>query len=302
MDTFQIDYDRLDVEAIMAQIRRRVREKKGLLYSDEDLEKLGGLELPKPTEPKPKDPDRDKLPLPEIPKIDVKRRITRRMQELQLDDIKDTDFVTEAMQCVGDWNINIAIDDLYRSHPGLKGKIIRAFRAVNRKLFKLVMNIDVLFPQFHRQAVINQTNVVLLHTLVQEISLLNNELQRLKNELEFKLDELNNNLVNSVAELDADLKKTRAEILRDMTQDKNDFQRNLNQQKDDLEKFEHRLEDKLGAIRGLVEGQKQQLEYIQARQRALEQLALLKEEKPEKQKQKTTDLPRGRYKPKSRKE
>jgi uncharacterized phage infection (PIP) family protein YhgE len=293
METFQIDYDKLDVEAIMARIRQRVREKKEVLYTEQDLKKLGGLQLPDPLPPKRKDPDRHKVPVPEVPKIDLKHRITERTKELQLDDIKDTDFVTEAMKCVGEWNVNITLEDLYKSHPNWKGKIIQGIRAVNRRLFKLVMNIDVLFPQFHRQAVINQTNVVVLHALVQEISQLSNELHRLSNHLTGRLDEINTGLTNAVSELDADLKKTRAEILRDQANDKNDFQRSINQVRDDIEQLEY----KIGSLRGLIEGQRLQLEYVQARQRALEQMAVLKDEKPEEPKAKTTNIPKGRYRP-----
>lgn len=297
MDTFEIDYDNLDVESIMTLIKQRIREKKEVLYSEEDLEHLGGLDLPSPTPPQRKDPERDRAPVPEVPEIDVKRRITERMQELSLDDIKDTDFVTEAMQCVGEWNIEISVEDLYRSHPGLKGKLIKAIRAINRRLFKLVMNIDVLFPQFHRQAVINQSNVVLLHTLVQEISQLNNHVRRIGHELNFRINELSDTAANAVSELDADLKKTRAEIVRDQTNDRNDLRRSFNQLRDDIDQLDY----KIGALRGLIEGQRQQLDYMLARQQALEKLAVLKDEEKPGPAAKTTDITRGRYRPKKSK-
>jgi hypothetical protein len=291
MDTFRIDYDKIDVEAIMAQIRQRVREKKEVLYSDAELEHLGGLKLPPSAEPAAKDPDRDAVPLPSVPpKADgprVEERITDRLKEVKLDDIKDEDFVTEALRCVGDWNIAISIDDLYRSSPGLKGKIVRMVRSINRRLFKLVMNIDVLFPQLHKQAILNQTYVVLLHTLVQELSLLNNKIDRLAPEV----SRLQGELTSSVQTLDADLKRTRAELIRDIVSDKNDFNRGINQVANEIEK----LEFKIDGLRGAIEGQKHQIEYLQARQRALEELAVLKDEQPRNSRQKTTDLPRGRY-------
>ena len=290
MDTFQIDYDKLDVEMIMARIRQRVREKKQAIYSDAELERLGGLELPSPVPPCPKDPDRDRVPVPEIPEFEVPERLARRMRETALDDIKDTGFVTEAMRCVGEWNININVDDLYRSsHRGLRGKIINAIRSVNRKLFKLVMNVDVLFPQLHRQAILNQTYVVLLHTLVQEISLLNNKIDRLGPEL----SRLQAELTQSVEALDADIKRDRAESLRD----RNDLSCSVNQIVNDFEQLRYKVE----GIKGLIEGQRHQLEYVQARQRALEQLAVLKEEKPEGPGRKAAEIPRGRYRPKESK-
>jgi len=291
MDTFRIDYERIDVEAIMAQIRQRVREKKEILYSDADLERLGGLELPPSSPPEPRDPDRDAVPLPEVPppppKRDAEERITQRARAIELDDIKDTDFVTEALRCVGDWNINITVNDLYRSTPGLKGRIIQAIRAVNRRLFKLVMNIDVLFPELHKQAILNQTYVVLLHTLVQELSLLNNKVDRLAPEV----SNLQAELTRSVEELDADAKQTRAELIRDITNDRNDFNRGINQIREDM----RRLEYKIDGLRGVIEGQRLQIEYVESRQRALEQLAVLRDEEQEAPGGKTTELPRGRY-------
>lgn len=291
MDTFRIDYDKVDVEAIMAQIRQRVREKKEVLYSDAELGHLGGLELPPSAPPQPKDVERDALPLPEVPPREAvppaAERIAERMKQISLDDIKDEDFVTEALRCVGDWNIALSIDDLYRSSPGLKGKIVQGFRAINRRLFKLVMNIDVIFPQLHKQAILNQTYVVLLHTLVQELSLLNNKIDRLAPEV----SKLQAELTSSVQSLDADLKHTRAELIRDITSDKNDFNRGDNQLRNDIEKLEYKID----GLRGVIEAQKHQIEYLQSRQQALEQLAVLKEGEPEAARRKTGDLERGRY-------
>ncbi len=291
MDTFRIDYDKIDVEAIMAQIRQRVREKKEVLYSEAELERLGGLELPPSSPPEPKDVERDALPLPEVPErrevARTEERIAERMKDVSLDDIKDEDFVTEALRCVGEWNIALSVEDLYRSSPGIKGKIIQGIRAINRRLFKMVMNIDVLFPQLHKQAILNQTYVVLLHTLVQELSLLNNKIDRLAPEV----SKLQAELTTSVESLDADLKQTRAELVRDIMSDKNDFSRGVNQLRNDIEKLEYKID----GLRGVIEGQKHQIEYLQSRQGALEQLAVLKDEESEAPARKTGELERGRY-------
>lgn len=319
MNTFKIDYEKLDVEAIMAQIRQRVDEKKGVVYTDDDLKNLGGLKLPSPVPPEKQNPDRDAVPVPEMPEHEepvlkeiarLDRIITRRMQQTSFQEVQDEDFVTEALQCVGDWNVNIALEDLYRSSPGAKGKVIKAIRSINRKLFKLVMNIDVLFPQFHRQAVLNQTYVQLFHTLVKEISNLFNRIVASERDIYQDLDSIQKQVHQVVSDnvrdlsaeiqnVDRDLKQTRGEILRDVAIDKNDILRSINQQNEVIEQLHYKVDN----LRGLIEGQKQQIEYLSARQRSLEKLAVLKEDTPEASaKRKSSDLEPGRYKPKENSE
>ena len=325
MDTFRIDYDKIDVEAIMAQIRQRVREKKEVLYSDAELARLGGVTLPPTTEPEKLDPERDSVAEPLEPEYaelptrgprpgPVARDIGERVRRLNLDDIKDTEFVTEALGCVGEWNIDIAVDDLYRtSKGGIKGAFLRLMRSINRRLFKLTMNIDALFPQLHKQSQLNQTYVVVLHSLVQEIShlaveyntvagvlnRLSGDFHRTRSELVDDINTVSADLrdaVGSIQSLDNDVKRVQFELQRDLSSSHNHLSREVNLLRDDFA----RLERKLDSLRGQVEGQRQQLEYVQARQRALEQLAVLRDEEPPAG-GKTSEIPRGRYQAKDKK-
>ena len=317
-ETFKIDYENLDVEAVMAQIRQRVREKKGLVYSDAELEKLGGLKLPDPKKPVHKDPDRDRIEPPETPEgmdtiprnvLHLEELITRRMEAQTFEEIQDDDFVIEATRCVGDWNIDIHLEDLYKSSPGAKGKIIEAIRSINRKLFKFTMNIDVLFPEFHKQSMLNRTYVKLFHALVKEISAVPNRFA--ENEEELKqlhanihnlrltnkqihelITENVNYLAKDITQVDNDLKQTRAEIMQDFTNDRNHMMNNINQHSDDIKELQFKVDN----LRGLIEGQRQQLEYMLARQKALESLAVLKEDDESEDIRKSSELKPGRYK------
>lgn len=312
MDTFKIDYENLDVDAIMAQVRQRVNEKKGLLYSEADLANLGSLELPSPLPPERQDPDRDRIPVPDMPEIPppslrtiapLEQKIARSMRSTRFEDVQHDDFVTEALRCVGEWNINVSLEDLYKSSPSFKGKMVRRIRNINRKLFKLVMNIDVLFPQFHRQAILNQTYVQLFHTLVRELSDLLNRVVAGDRDLRTDLDNVHRDLHQllrdnirdlsaDIARVDADLKQTRGELMRDMANDKNDFMRAINSQDEVIKQLHYKVDN----LRGLIEGQKQQIEYLTLRQRALEKLAVLREETKE-EAPASGELEPGRYQP-----
>lgn len=412
MEGYKIDYDNLDVEALMTQIRKKVLEKKATsraTQSSQGIMKVSSGKVTDPKKSKSSKPDKgrparktkaaagkeklkredesgaplvfssqqEKIQQDQVETLeriddlertlsrfeDLEQRIVEKMRSTRFEDLQDDDFVTEALQCIGEWNISISIEDLYRSHPSLKGKIIRSIRGITSKLFKLVMNIDVLFPQFHKQAVLNQTYIILLHTLVQEISNLNNLLYDQKRDLLYDLESLKRDLVQLRLEkeqlllekdrireellqqyqiadqiskdlrdvrdelvdsvinvrdelvenmltdkrellqtfahdlsrleykLDTDLKRSWGELVRDMTSDKNDFRRSINSIDNDIQQIDYKLD----GLKGLIEGQRQQIEYIQARQRALEKLAVLREEQKAAG-QKTTEIQRGRYK------
>jgi hypothetical protein len=172
------------------------------------------------------------------------------------------------------------------------------------------MNIDVLFPQFHRQAVLNQTYVQLFYTLVREISTLFNRIQASEKDIYQDIDTLQKEVHQVVSDnirdlsveiqnVDRDLKQSRSEILRDMANDKNDVLRTINDQNNTIEQLRYQVDN----LRGLIEGQKQQIEYMLARQRALEKLAVLKdEEKQPPDRQKSSELKPGRYGAKKGKE
>ena len=310
MDNFQIDYENLDVEAIMAQVRQRVKEKKGIVYQQADLDSLGSLELPSPKPPekmkvegypeyKPDIEEPIKAVAREIESLDL--LITERMKDTRFQEIQDEDFVTEALNCVGEWNINITREDLYRSTPGIKGKIISGIRSINRKLFKMVMNIDVLFPQFHRQAVLNQTYVQLFHTIVREMGNLFQEMNAREEMIAHDIKNIShltgniNDINKEITNIDYDLKKTRKEILEDMANDKNAFRAAITTQNEIIAELQYKI-DALMPLKGIIESQKQEIEYLKARQDSLEKLAVLKPQAEEEKKgRKSSDLEKGRY-------
>lgn len=310
MDNFQIDYENLDVEAIMAQVRQRVKEKKGVVYQQADLDSLGGLELPSPKPPEKMKPVTYPEYSPEIKeKVEPIFReietldllITERMKDTRFQEIQDEDFVTEALNCVGEWNINITREDLYRSTPGVKGKIISGIRSINRKLFKMVMNIDVLFPQFHRQAVLNQTYVQLFHTMVGEMDKILEKIVS-KDVIAHDMNKFTDHikdLYNEISKVDADLKNTHNELIRDMGHDKNDFRAALSSQNEIIAELQYKI-DALMPLKGIIESQKQEIEYLKARQDSLEKLAVLKPREGEAKKgRKSSDLEKGRYQSKN---
>lgn len=126
MAEFQVRSDAVDVEHIMRQIRQRIKEKRGVDYSEEELKALATIKLEKFIDPAGLRSDlvqqfrQAHAPVPEPP------------------------------------SPNFAFEDttLYETHRGL----VRAIRKLFRPLLKLFFNPDPIVGALHIQAQLNDRN------------------------------------------------------------------------------------------------------------------------------------------------
>jgi hypothetical protein len=145
--SFEIRSDQVDVEAIMAGIRRRIEEKRRGLYTDEEL---------------------------------------REIAEHRLDAVLDAhewnaDFAAEFRARAGRWNYQFHPETLYRSSRGAVGQLLESVRRLLKPVQKLFWNPNPMIAALSRQSDLNEYYVHLLTALATEVTKLNLELVDLKN-------------------------------------------------------------------------------------------------------------------------
>ena len=160
MTDFNVRSDSVDVEQIMRQIRARIREKRGVDYTEEEIRELAGVKLEKFLDPRGVRSDllqqfrRSRAAMPAPP--------------------------------------NFAFEDstLYESHRG----IVRSIRKLLNPILKLFFNPNPLIQALHIQSQLNTRNAQreeldslhyeVMHNLVVEITRLGIEVKNLKMRLE----------------------------------------------------------------------------------------------------------------------
>jgi len=144
--SFEIKAEGVDVERLLAEIERRVEERRGVLYTEEEL-----------------------------------RYIAERPLEgvLQPHEVR-ADLLEEFRRRDSAWNYSFDAETLYRSSHGLAGRLIEAARRLLRPVQKLVWNPNPMISALSRQSELNRFSVHLLHNLVLEITRLHLELRELQ--------------------------------------------------------------------------------------------------------------------------
>ena len=145
--TFEIRSDDVDVEAIMAAIRKRIEEKKKGLYTEEEVREIADHRL-------------DAV-------LDA--------HDFNSDFIKD--FRSEPTR----WNFLFSADTIYRSSRGAVGQALGLVRRVLRPVQKLFWNPNPMISALSRQSDLNAYTIQLLHNLAVEVTRLNLEAQDLRN-------------------------------------------------------------------------------------------------------------------------
>lgn len=135
-NNFTIENKDIDVAEIMTEIRRRIQEKEGSVYTDEEIRDLAEMKL------------KSLVDAEEV----------------------ESDFLKILHQSIGDWNISQ--EGLYASHPGLYGRLIRKCRTLLHPLLKLFANPDHIV---HKQSKLNLILTHIVHNLVLELTRLNLE-------------------------------------------------------------------------------------------------------------------------------
>jgi len=144
--SFEIKAEGVDVERLLAEIQRRVEERRGKLYTEEELRYIA------------------ERPLEGI---------------VQPHDVR-ADLLEEFRKRDASWNYSFDAQTLYRSSHGLAGRAIEAARRLLRPVQKLFWNPNPMIAALSRQSDLNRFSVDLLHNLVLELTRLSLEVQELR--------------------------------------------------------------------------------------------------------------------------
>ena len=144
--SFELKAEGVDPLALLADLHRRLAERKQGLYTDEELRFIA------------------ERPLEGV--------LTGR--ELRADLLEE--FRARDPQ----WNFSFAPDTVYRSSRGAAGRALEAARRLLRPVQKLFWNPNPMIAALSRQSDLNRFYVHLLHNLVLELSRLNLEAQELR--------------------------------------------------------------------------------------------------------------------------
>lgn len=149
MSTFSAKGSDIDVEAIMANIRKKIEEKRKGLYTEDEV---------------------------------------REIAEMRLDAVLDSnefnsDFVAAFRARDDQWNYTFNPETIYASSRGGGGGIIRSLRRLLNPVLKLFFNPNPIISALSRQSDLNRYYVLLLHNMTKEMTRLNLEVTNLKAKL-----------------------------------------------------------------------------------------------------------------------
>jgi len=155
--SFEIKAADVDVEAIMAAIRKRIEEKKKGLYTEEEIREI------------------------------AERRLDAVLDAHDFSSELLADFRSEPRR----WNFVFETETIYRSSRGTVGQVLEAVRRVLKPVQKLFWNPNPMISALSRQSDLNKYYVHLFHNLALELTRLNLDVQELKNrnlQLQGRLD------------------------------------------------------------------------------------------------------------------
>jgi hypothetical protein len=146
MSTFSSKGTDIDVEAIMANIRRKIDEKRKGLYTEDEVQEIA---------------------------------------EMKLDAVLDSnefnsDFVAAFRSRDEKWNYSFNPETIYQSSHAGGGGLIRLARRLLHPVLKLFFNPNPIISALSRQADLNRYYVLLLHNMAQELTRANLELTNMK--------------------------------------------------------------------------------------------------------------------------
>jgi hypothetical protein len=137
----------VDIEGVLREVRGRIAEKKGRLFTDAELQEIEGRPLE--------------------PVLDGAEFRSSLLREIQADPSR--------------WNYAFDPDTVYRSSRGFVGGLLAACRRVLRPVQKLFWNPTPMIAALSRQSSLNAYYVHLLHGLAEELTRLRLEVQDLRN-------------------------------------------------------------------------------------------------------------------------
>src|SRR5512143_3927106 len=143
--SFEVKAEGVDLLALLADIHRRVAERKEGLYSDEELRFIA----------------------------------ERPLEGVLTGGELRADLLEEFRARDAQWNFSFEADAVYRSSRGGAGRLLEAARRLLRPVQKLFWNPNPMIAALSRQSDLNRFYVHLLHNLVLELSRLKLEAQEL---------------------------------------------------------------------------------------------------------------------------
>jgi hypothetical protein len=144
--SFEVKAEGVDVQQLLADVYRRIAERKEGLYTEEELRFIA------------------EHPLEGV-------LLGRDLRADLLDEFRARD---------GQWNFSFDRETLYRSSRGGVGRLLERARRLLRPVQKLFWNPNPMIAALSRQSDLNRFYVHLLHNLVLELSRLNLEAQELR--------------------------------------------------------------------------------------------------------------------------
>jgi hypothetical protein len=144
--SFEVKAEGVDVQQLLADVYRRIAERKEGLFTEEELRFIA------------------EHPLEGV-------LLGRDLRADLLDEFRARD---------GQWNFSFDRETLYRSSRGGVGRLLERARRLLRPVQKLFWNPNPMIAALSRQSDLNRFYVHLLHNLVLELSRLNLEAQELR--------------------------------------------------------------------------------------------------------------------------
>jgi hypothetical protein len=146
MTDFSIRADSVDVEQIMKQIRMRIREKRGVDYTEADVRTLASVKLEKFLDPKQVRSDL----------VDHYHRQHPKTRWPETPPLPSVSLPAPAAQPEKLENYVFEQETIYASSRGASGRLLRFVRKLLNPVLKLFFNPNPLIFALHRQGVINQ--------------------------------------------------------------------------------------------------------------------------------------------------
>ena len=185
MSEFNIQAESVDVERIMDQIRARIREKRGVDYTEEQIREMAGVKLERFVDPK-----------------NVRSDLIEHYRQQRR---ADRDAPPEPLPAVSLFDFDE--DTIYRSSRGVAGKVLYAIRRLLRPVLKLFFNPTPIVHALHAQREINE--MIMKHMVrVEQIA----AKLAARAELDALTYEVLNNLVVEMTRLSLDVKNHRMRV------------------------------------------------------------------------------------------
>ena len=183
MSEFNIHAESIDVEQLMEQIRARIREKRGVDYTEQQIRELAGVKL-------------ERFLDPGNVRSDLLDHYRQRAEEPP--DPRRVDPPPPSA------NFEFDADTIYRSSRGVVGRIIYGVRRLLRPVLKLFFNPTPIVQALHTQQRIN-------HEIGRQSELMSARLKA-RAELDALTYELLNNLVVEMTRLSIDVKNHKMQV------------------------------------------------------------------------------------------